>query len=128
MSDVNRKKSVEKTRRRTRAHQRIRQRIAGTDERPRLSVFKSARYVYAQLIDDAAGRTLAAASSSEPKLVEQTGGKAGTRSAAKLVGALVAERAMEKGIKRVVFDRGGYRYHGKVRDLAEAAREKGLEF
>jgi len=128
MSDVNRKKAMEKTRRRTRAHQRIRQRIAGTDERPRLSVFKSARYVYAQLIDDAAGRTLAAASSSEPALVEQASGKGGTRAAAKLVGALVAERAMEKGIKRVVFDRGGYRYHGKVRDLAEAAREKGLEF
>lgn len=128
MSDVNRKKAVEKTRRRTRAHQRIRQRVTGTEDRPRLSVYKSARYVYAQLIDDGAGRTLAAASSSEPALVEQSGGKAGTRAAAKLVGALVAERAIEKGIKQVVFDRGGYRYHGKVRDLAEAAREKGLEF
>jgi len=128
MSDANKKKVVEKRFRRERAHQRLRQRLAGTPERPRLAVFKSAKYLYAQIIDDESGRTLAAATSLEPALKERIDGSASTKLAAKVVGETVAERALEKGISRVVFDRGGYLYHGKVREIAEAARAKGLQF
>jgi large subunit ribosomal protein L18 len=128
MSDANKKKVVEKRYRRERAHQRLRQRLAGTPERPRLAVFKSAKYLYAQIIDDESGRTLAAATSLEPALRERLEGSAATKLAAKIVGEVVAERALEKGISRVVFDRGGYLYHGKVREIAEAARAKGLQF
>ncbi|MCB1007349.1 MAG: 50S ribosomal protein L18 [Acidobacteria bacterium] len=128
MSDANKKKVLDKRYRRERAHQRLRQRLVGTPERPRLAVFKSARYVYAQIIDDETGRTLAAATSLEPALKERIGGSAATKDAAKVVGEAVAERAMEKGISQVVFDRGGYVYHGKVREIAEAARAKGLQF
>jgi len=128
MSDANKKKVVEKRYRRERAHQRLRQRLAGTPERPRLAVFKSAKYLYAQIIDDESGRTLAAATSLEPALKERFEGSAATKLAAKVVGEVVAERALEKGISRVVFDRGGYLYHGKVREIAEAARAKGLQF
>lgn len=113
---------------RTRAHQRLRRRIRGTTERPRLAVYKSLRYVYAQVIDDATGRTLAQASSQEPSLREKLAKSGCNRTAAKAVGELVAERAKEQGVQQVVFDRGGYIYHGKVRELAEAARAKGLEF
>jgi large subunit ribosomal protein L18 len=128
MSDLHKRKVVEKRYRRERAHQRLRQRVAGTAERPRLAVYKSERYVYAQVIDDDLGRTLVAAASLEPELKGRLKGGGSNRSAAKMVGETLAERAMEKGIKKVVFDRGGYRYHGKVKELAEAARAKGLEF
>lgn len=109
---------------RLRIHKRIRRKISGTPERPRLAVFRSLKHIYAQIIDDVAGRTLATASSGE-KGVSFDGGNIG---GAKEVGRLVAERAKEKGIKNVVFDRGGYQYHGRVKALADAAREAGLEF
>lgn len=109
---------------RERVHRRIRRKVHGTPERPRLAVFRSVAHIYAQIIDDAAGRTLASASS-----VEKDGRKGGGNVAsAKEVGKRVAERAKEKGIAKVVFDRGGYLYHGRVKALAEAAREAGLEF
>jgi len=127
MSDLT-KKMLEKNARRTRAHRRLRQRIAGTADRPRLAVFKSEKFVYAQVIDDERGATLAAAASLEPELRGGASEPGANRAAAKRVGEAVAERALAKGVKRVVFDRGGYRYHGKVKELAEAARAKGLEF
>lgn len=128
MSDLVKRKVVEKRYKRERAHQRLRQRLAGTAERPRLAVYKSDKYVYAQVIDDDRGHTLVAAASVEPGLKGQLGKGAGSLAAAKAVGEAVAERALAKGIKQVVFDRGGYVYHGKVKELAEAARAKGLEF
>ncbi len=112
---------------RKRRHARVRARITGTAERPRLNVFRSLEHIYAQVIDDTAGHTLAAASTIDRDLREKIEGKTKSE-AAKLVGALVAERAQKVGIKKVVFDRGGYRYHGRVKALAEAAREAGLEF
>lgn len=112
---------------RKRRHTRVRARISGTAERPRLNVFRSLEHIYAQVIDDTAGHTLAAASTIDRDLREKIEGKTKSE-AAKLVGALVAERAQKVGIKKVVFDRGGYRYHGRVKALAEAAREAGLEF
>jgi large subunit ribosomal protein L18 len=108
---------------RLRIHTRIRRKVKGTPERPRLAVFRSVKHIYAQVIDDVAGHTVVAASSSEK---EGKGG--GNMSGAKAIGKLVAERAKDKGIKSVVFDRGGYHYHGRVKALAEAAREAGLEF
>jgi large subunit ribosomal protein L18 len=108
---------------RQRVHFRIRQKLEGTAERPRLNVYRSLNHIYAQIIDDAKGETLLSASSLAGKL--KTGGNI---AAAKEVGKQVAERAIEKGIKRVVFDRGGYLYHGRVKALADAAREAGLEF
>jgi large subunit ribosomal protein L18 len=128
MSDLVGKKVHEKATRRKRAHQRLRQRLAGTPERPRLSVFKSSRYVYAQVINDLTGQTLVAAASLEPSLKGKIGAGAATKAAAKAVGEAVAERALAKGIQQVVFDRGGYVYHGRVKELAEAARAKGLQF
>jgi large subunit ribosomal protein L18 len=109
---------------RHRIHKRIRKKISGTPERPRLAVFRSVKHIYAQIIDDRAGRTLAAASSNE-KGAEFTGGNI---AGAKEVGRRVAERAKAAGINSVVFDRGGYLYHGRVKALADAAREGGLEF
>ena len=112
---------------RRRIHRRVRLKVSGTAERPRLCVFRSSTHLYAQVIDDAAGRTLAAASSVDKETRKQiTGG--GNVAAAKIVGQVVASRAKEKGIAQVVFDRGGYRYHGRVKALAEAAREAGLKF
>jgi large subunit ribosomal protein L18 len=108
---------------RQRVHFRIRQKMQGTTERPRLNVYRSLNHIYAQVIDDAKGETLISASSLAGKL--KTGGNV---AAAKEVGKLVAERAIEKGIKKVVFDRGGYLYHGRIKALADAAREAGLEF
>jgi large subunit ribosomal protein L18 len=108
---------------RQRIHKRIRRRLAGTAERPRLAVFRSLSHIYAQVIDDAAGRTLVAATSNE-----KNGVNGGNLAGAKAIGKLVAERAQEKGIKAVVFDRGGYLYHGRVQALADAAREAGLKF
>lgn len=135
---------------RARIHERIRAKVRGTPERPRLAVFRSLHHIYAQVIDDTKGHTLAAASSaeeslpdgaasgektekpekSEKKNVKRPGGKAagGNVAGAKLIGKAIAERAKEKGIRKVVFDRGGYIYHGRVKALADAAREAGLEF
>ena len=110
---------------RQRVHRRIRRRLRGGAERPRLSVFRSLRHIYAQVIDDGAGRTLAAASTAEKNAPAASGGNV---AAARAVGKLVAERAKEAGIRKVLFDRGGYRYHGRVKALADAAREAGLEF
>jgi large subunit ribosomal protein L18 len=111
---------------RRRIHTRIRRRVAGTAGRPRLAVFRSVKHIYAQVIDDSTSHTLTAASSAEKSApVGKTGGNV---AGAKAIGKLVAERAKEKGIKSVVFDRGGYLYHGRVKALADAAREAGLEF
>jgi large subunit ribosomal protein L18 len=111
---------------RGRIHRRIRKKIAGNAERPRLAVFRSQAHIYAQVIDDDQGRTLCAASSLDEAL---RGSKRGANvAAAKAVGELVASRAKEKGIGAVVFDRGGFQYHGRVRALAEAARAAGLKF
>jgi large subunit ribosomal protein L18 len=108
-----------------RRRSRTRYRIAQTAERPRLSVFRSGKHIYAQVIDDRAGATLAAASSNEK---EGKAPKTWNMDAAKSVGQKIAERAIAKGVKQVVFDRGGYIYHGRVKALADAARESGLEF
>jgi large subunit ribosomal protein L18 len=107
-------------------HFRVRKKIKGTTERPRLNVFRSSKHIYAQIIDDTKGITLAAASTLDKELGEIKNG--GNVEAAKKVGALIAKRAQEKGIKNVVFDRGGYLYHGRVQALADAAREAGLDF
>jgi large subunit ribosomal protein L18 len=128
MSDHVTKRMKQKRQRRERAHLRVRLRVRGTQERPRLSVYKSLRYIYAQVIDDGRGVTLASAWSADPAVRGQLGKSTSSQAAAKLVGALVAERARERGIEKVVFDRGGYIYHGNVKALAEAAREKGLKF
>ena len=117
-------RKIEKKEIRQRIHQRIRRKLRGTAERPRLAVFRSVAHIYAQVIDDAAGTTLVSASTVDKG--GKTGG--GNVAAAKAIGKLVAERAKDKGIKAVVFDRGGYQYHGRVKALAEAAREAGLEF
>jgi large subunit ribosomal protein L18 len=111
---------------RQRVHTRIREKIAGTSVRPRLNVYRSLNHIYTQLIDDATGVTIASASSQSKKGDEKVTG--GNVEAAKTVGKLIAERAQEKGIKKVVFDRGGYLYHGRIKALAEAAREAGLDF
>jgi large subunit ribosomal protein L18 len=108
---------------RLRVHKRIRSRVSGTADRPRLAVFRSVKHIYAQVIDDTKGHTVVAAGSSE-KDSKNGGNVAG----AKEIGKLVAERAKDKGIKAVVFDRGGYQYHGRVMAMAEAARDAGLEF
>jgi large subunit ribosomal protein L18 len=109
---------------RVRRHRRVRKKIRGTPERPRLSVFRSSRHVYAQVIDDVQGRTLATASTTEAGL---RSGRTGTIEAAKAVGTLVGERAKSAGISTVVFDRGGFKFHGRVAGVAEGAREAGLE-
>lgn len=108
-------------------HLRVRKKVHGTPERPRLAVFRSLNHIYAQVIDDTRGVTLVAASSLEPAIRGQRQGKPKTE-VSKLVGALVAQRAREKGIEKVVFDRGGYKYHGRIKALADAAREGGLVF
>jgi large subunit ribosomal protein L18 len=112
---------------RLRKHDRVRKKLSGTSERPRLNVFRSLSHIYAQVIDDTTGNTLVSAST----LDEAIKGKiksGGNKEAAKEVGKLVAQKAIDKGIKLVVYDRGGYLYHGRVKELAEAAREAGLEF
>jgi large subunit ribosomal protein L18 len=116
--------------RRVRIGLRQRKRIAGTPERPRLRVFRSVSHIYAQVIDDMSGTTIASAASTEPSLKPQLGGpaRAGNQAGAQLLGKTIAERLIAKGIKRVVFDRGGFLYHGRIRAVAEAAREAGLEF
>jgi large subunit ribosomal protein L18 len=109
---------------RQRIHTRIRKRLTGTTERPRLAVYRSVSHIYAQVIDDSEGKTIASASTVD-KNAKTNGGNV---AAAKTIGKLVAERAKEKGVKSVVFDRGGYQYHGRIKALADAAREAGLEF
>jgi len=108
---------------RSRVHFRIREKISGTAERPRLNVYRSLNHIYAQVIDDTKGATLASASTLAAKIT--TGGNI---AAAKEIGKLVAEQAVSKGVKKVVFDRGGYLYHGRIKALADAAREAGLDF
>jgi len=112
---------------RQRVHRRVRQTVAGTPERPRLAVYRSLKHIYAQVIDDRAGRTLVSASSLDKQARQQTKGGSNI-AAAKAIGKLVAERALAAGIQKVVFDRGGYKYHGRVEALANAAREAGLKF
>ena len=109
---------------RVRIHERIRHKLKGTSERPRLAVFRSVAHIYAQVIDDSKGATIVAAASTD-KSEKITGGNI---AGAKAVGQLIARRAKEKGVKKVVFDRGGYLYHGRIKALADAAREAGLEF
>ena len=112
---------------RKRRHRRVRKKVAGTQDRPRLNVFRSIDHIYAQLIDDFSGKTLAHASSVDKELKggDITGGN---KKSAEAVGELIAKRAADKGIKDVIFDRGGYMYHGRVKALAEAARKGGLKF
>jgi large subunit ribosomal protein L18 len=112
---------------RTRLHARIRKNLAGNADRPRLAVFRSQAHIYAQVIDDDAGKTLVAASSRD-KDVKGKLKSGGNVAAAKEVGGLVASRAKQKGIEKVVFDRGGFQYHGRIKALADAAREAGLKF
>jgi large subunit ribosomal protein L18 len=112
---------------RLKRHLRVRKKLAGTAERPRLNVFRSSKHVYAQIIDDTKGVTLVSASTLDKELRDQIQ-NGGNVDAAQKVGALVAQRAKAKGIEKVVFDRGGYLYHGRVKALADAAREAGLEF
>ncbi len=118
---VNRNKSREKR------HERVRQNVSGTGEKPRLNVYRSLNNIYAQLIDDDKGCTLVAASSLDKEIKDKLD-KTGNREAAKLVGELIGKRALDKGIEEVVFDRAGYIYHGRVSELAEGARESGLKF
>jgi large subunit ribosomal protein L18 len=116
--------------RRERIHLRQRKRIMGTGERPRLSVFRSVAHIYAQVIDDLSGKTLVSAASTDPKLkgAFEKEVRGGNLKGAEAIGKAIAERSIEKGIKRVVFDRGGFLYHGRIRAVADAARKAGLEF
>ncbi len=120
---------MKKTRREQRIarHKRIRRKVFGTPERPRLCVYRSLRHMHAQIIDDTIGHTLVSASTLEPEL-RNTLPSTGNKEAAAAVGRLLAQRALEKGITQVVFDRGGFKYHGRVAALADAAREAGLKF
>lgn len=113
---------------RARRQRRVRAKVSGVAERPRLNVFRSNQHIYAQVVDDSSHHTLAAASTLDPTVQEALEAKQAKQAQAAAVGRVVAERAREKGIETVVFDRGGYRYHGRVRALAEAAREAGLKF
>ena len=119
-------KKADKNEARVKRHMRIRRRLIGTSERPRLCVFRSNKHIYCQIIDDTNAATIVAASTLDPELKEL--GKTWDRDAATAVGQLIANRAKQKGIDSVVFDRGGYIYHGRVAAVADAAREKGLNF
>ena len=112
---------------RTRRHRRVRKKVAGTPERPRLNVYRSLRHVYAQIIDDTVGHTMVSASTVDQDVSSQCEGCEKTEQA-RVVGRVLAERALAKGVQEVVFDRGGYQYHGRVKELAEGAREAGLRF
>jgi len=120
-------RSEVKRKARLRRHRRVRKKVKGRDGHPRLSVFRSARHIYAQIIDDTEGHTLASASTLDKELKNELQGLK-KREQARLVGETLARRAKSRGVTRVVFDRGGYRYQGRVRSLAEGARESGLEF
>jgi len=113
---------------RRRRKMRIRKHLSGTSERPRLAVFRSAKHIYAQVIDDTKGHTLVAASSLSPEIKQIRSNLSGKKAVATEVGKLVAQKALSKGIKKVAFDRGGYMYHGRVKALADGAREAGLDF
>ncbi|HEY8884223.1 MAG TPA: 50S ribosomal protein L18 [Chloroflexota bacterium] len=115
------------TQQRVRRHHRVRRRVTGTPERPRLAVYRSMQHIYAQVIDDTARRTLVAASTLEPALKEALAGKT-KKAQARVVGQVIGERARAAGVEKVVFDRGGFLYHGRVAELAAAARESGLDF
>ncbi|KYH28827.1 MULTISPECIES: 50S ribosomal protein L18 [Clostridium] len=117
------KENRQKTR--VKRHLRVRNKISGTAEKPRLAVYRSEKNIYAQIIDDVAGRTLVSASTLDK---DYTGKVGSNKEAARTVGAMIAKKAIEKGIEEVVFDRGGYVYHGRVKELAEGAREAGLKF
>ena len=119
--------ALNKIERRRRIHYRIRKHVNGTAERPRMVVFRSNKQIYAQVIDDEQGKTLCAASSNDKQLAAQCKGKSGIDAAA-IVGKAIAERALAKGITAICFDRGGYLFHGRVKSLADAAREGGLNF
>jgi len=110
---------------RNRRHARVRKKVVGSGDHPRLSVFRSSRHIYAQVVDDSTRTTMASASTLDADLKGMVGAKVDV---AKAVGNLVAKRAIEKGVKRVIFDRGGFKYHGRVKSLADAAREAGLDF
>ncbi len=120
-------KKHDKNQLRKKKHMRIRKKISGTPERPRLNVYKSSKNIYAQLIDDSKGTTIVSASTVDAA-VKGSIKSGGNKEAAKEVGKLIASRAVEKGIKTIVFDRGGYIYHGRIKELADAARAEGLEF
>jgi len=120
-------KRIDKNKIRLRKHVRVRKKISGTAERPRLCVYRSLKHIYAQVIDDVSGTTLVAASSLDEALKGKLG-YTGNKEAAREVGKLIGTKAIEKGIKEVVFDRGGYLYHGRIKELADGAREAGLEF
>lgn len=113
---------------RLRRKRRVRKKIRGTAEIPRLSVFKSSKHIYAQIVDDISARTLVDASTLSKEIQQHVQGRGGNKEGATIVGRLIAKRALEKGVKNVVFDRNGFIYHGRIEALAEAAREHGLEF
>lgn len=117
-------KKFDSNKQRLKRHKRVRAHVSGTAQRPRLNVFRSAKHIYAQVIDDVSGKTLCAAASNE----KDFGVYGGNAEAAKKVGQIIAQRAKDKGVEAVVFDRGGYLYHGRVKALADAARESGLKF
>jgi large subunit ribosomal protein L18 len=121
-------KAKNKVARRSRRHIGIRKRVIGVPGKPRLSIYKSLNHIYAQVIDDLAGNTLAAASTADPELKGKLEKKTGNSSAAAAVGALIAQRAKAKGVAAVAFDRGGFKFHGRVKALADAARKEGLKF
>jgi large subunit ribosomal protein L18 len=117
----------DKNKARKKRHLRVRKKLSGTSVAPRLNVYRTSKHIYAQLIDDVAGVTIAAASTVDPELKDQVN-HGGNQDAAAKVGALIAKRGLDKGVTQVVFDRGGYLYHGRVKTLADAAREAGLQF
>jgi large subunit ribosomal protein L18 len=117
----------DKNKARKKRHLRVRKKISGTAQAPRLNVYRSSKHIYAQLIDDVAGVTIVSASTVDPELKDQVS-HGGNQEAAAKVGELIAKRGIEKGVKEVVFDRGGYLYHGRIKTLADAAREAGLQF
>jgi len=121
-------KAQEKRLRRKRAHRRVRKSVQGSTNRPRLAVYKSLKFVYAQVIDDLQGVTLVQANSGEPEILQKLEGGSKSKAAARKVGEALGERAKAKGIEAVVFDRGGYIFHGRVKEVAEGARSKGLDF
>jgi large subunit ribosomal protein L18 len=119
---------LNRTKARVRRKKRVRKKIQGTSERPRLCVYRSTNHIYAQIIDDTIGRTLVEASSISKEFATKTGKDSGNKKGAALIGSAIAEKARNMGIKKVIFDRNGFLYHGRVKSLSEAARENGLEF
>ena len=120
--------AVRRAQARSRRRQRVRKKIRGSAEKPRLTVFRSAKHIYAQLIDDGSARTILESSSLSKDMRAGLGSRGGNKEGAAIIGKSIAEKALDKGIKKVVFDRNGFLYHGRVKALAEAAREAGLEF